>query len=200
MKAKTVFDKVDNVVYRALRIVSYMATAFLALIMVIAVVNVILEKLAKAGLPVSGVASSTNWIQFLNVGVVYLATAYVTLERGHAGVDLLTKHYPKTVQRILYAFAHLSGSVVIGYIAYRGFVKVLAEQLSNNARINSTLGSSFPQWPFGVIYCVGMSLFAFSFFWGFLRICFNKPAASEAADLDEVREGILKDEKGGDVS
>ncbi len=188
---RTPFDKVDNVVFRTLKYVSYLAVFFLAAIMVLAFVNVVLEKLKKVGVPVSSIADTANWIKFMNVGVVYLATAYVTLERGHSGVDLLTRHYPKVVQSILHAIAHLCGGVIISYITYLGYVKVLTVQLANNARINDTLASSFPQWPFGVLYLVGMGLLAFSQFWGFLRICMGRPAASNAVSLEEQSEALL---------
>lgn len=198
LKESSTFEKVDKVVFKIVRFVSYLATVFLLLIMLIAVVNVLGEKLQKIGFPVTGVTNSSNWVQFLNVGVVYLTCAYVTLERGQTSVDLILKHYPKTVQRILNIFANLVGCVVVGYIAWRGTVKVFAEQLSTNARINASMGTSFPQWPFGLIYSVGMWLLAFSLLWAMVRLCAGRPAASMALDLDEVREGIMEDLNAGE--
>ena len=113
MKQHATFDKVDGVIYRILRYISYAATFFLFVTMMIAVINVILEKLHKLGAPVAGIADTVNWIKYMNVCVVYLCTAYITLERGHSGVDLLTRHYPKVVQRILSALAYLLGCSVI---------------------------------------------------------------------------------------
>lgn len=186
------FDKVDNAVYKALRVVSYAAGVFLCAIMVLAVVNVILEKLHKMGVPVNGIGDTKQWIQYLNICVVYLATAYVTLERGHSNMDLLTRRYPKIVQKILNMLAYLCGTVVFGYIGYLGVVKVLAGQLQNNARINETLATSFPQWPFGVAYSFGFFLLAFSCLWAFVRICFGRPAAREAVDVEAKNKELLE--------
>lgn len=190
MKGKSAFDKVDSVVYRVLRYISYAATFFLFVTMMIAVINVILEKLHKLGAPVSGIADTVNWIKYMNVCVVYLCTAYITLERGHSGIDLLTRHYPKVVQKILSIIAYLCGGVVIGYISYLGYAKVFVGQLANNARINDTLASSFPQWPFGLAYFVGMGLLSFSCFWAVIRVLFGKKPAQDAVDPEEVNEEL----------
>ena len=128
------FDKVDSVVYRVLKVISYLAGIFLLAIMLLAVVNVVLEKLHKVDVPVSGIGDTKQWIQYMNICVVYFATAFVTLERGHSSMDLLTRRYPKIVQKILNAVAYLAGTVVFGFISYLGVVKVLAGQLANNAR------------------------------------------------------------------
>jgi TRAP-type C4-dicarboxylate transport system permease small subunit len=192
------FDKVDQVIYKLLRYISYGATFFLFVTMMIAVINVVLEKLHKLGVPVSGIGDTVNWIKYMNVCVVYLCTAYITLERGHSGIDLLTRHYPKIVQRILSGIAYLAGAVVIGYISYLGYVKVFAGQLANNARINDTLATSFPQWPFGLVYFVGMGLLSFSCLWAFVRICFGRKPAQEAVDPEEVNAELRAEDEGND--
>ncbi len=195
MKQST-FDKVDAVVYKVLKWISYGAIVFLALMMVMAFFNVVLEKLHKIGVPVSGIANTQNWIKFMNICVVYLGTAFVTLERGHSGLDLLTRRYPVVVQRILSALAYFSGFVVISFITYVGYVKVLSVQIANNVKINETIATSFPQWPFGVVYVVGMGLLAFSCFWAFLRICYGKKPAQEAVDPDAENKKLRANETG----
>lgn len=194
MKEPSAFDKVDQVIYRILRYISYAATAFLFITMMLAVVNVVLEKLHKLGVPVTGISDTVNWIKYMNICIVYLGTAYITLERGHSSVDLLTRHYPKIVQRILGAIAYLLGGVVIAYISYLGYAKVFLNQLANNARINDTLASSFPQWPFGLIYFVGMGLLSFSCFWAFIRILFGRKPAQDAVDPEEENAEIMAEE------
>lgn len=179
------FEKADRVVYKAFRYISYAATAFLFATMMIAVINVILEKLHKLGVPVSGINDTVNWIKYMNICVVYLCTGYITLERGQSGVDLLTRKYPKAMQKVISGLAYLSGALVITYISYLGYVKVFCNQLAKNARINETLAASFPQWPFGLLYFVGMGLLAFSCLWAFLRVCFGMKPAQEAPDPEE---------------
>ena len=187
------FDKVDSVVYRIYRYISYGATAFLFITMMIAVINVILEKLHKLGVPVSGISDTVNWIKYMNICVVYLCTGYITLERGQSGVDLLTRHYPKVVQKILSGVAYFLGAVVIMYISYLGYVKVVAKQISNNVRINETVSTSFPAWPFGMVYFIGMGLLAFSCLWAFLRVLMGKKPAQDATDPEEDNKKALEE-------
>ncbi len=190
-KAHPTFDKVDGAVYKGIRYVSYVAAVFLLAIMLLAVVNVVLEKLHKMGVPVSGIGDTKQWIQYMNVCLVYFATAYVTLERGHSSMDLLTRRYPVSVQKILSAIAYLAGTAIFGYIGYQGVVKVLMGQLANNARINETLATSFPQWPFGAAYSFGFFLLAFSCLWAVVRICFGKPPAAETVDVEAKNAELL---------
>ena len=186
------FDKVDSVVYKVIRTVSYAAGAFLLAIMVLSVINVILEKAHKIGVPVNGIGDTKQWVQYMNVCVVYFATAFVTLERGHSNMDLLTRRYPAVVQKILNMVAYLAGAVIFSYIGYLGVVKVLMGQLENNARINETLATSFPQWPFGAAYSFGFFLLGFSCLWGFVRLCFGKPVAQEAVDVEAKNKELLE--------
>ncbi len=186
------FDKIDSGVYKVIRVISYAAGAFLCAIMLLAVVNVILEKLHKLGVPVSGIGDTKQWVQYLNVCVVYFATAYVTLERGHSNMDLLTRRYPIIVQKVLSAVAYLAGAGIFSYIGYLGVTKVLAGQLENNARINETLATSFPQWPFGAAYSFGFFLLGFSCLWAFVRILFGKSPAQEAVDVEAKNKELLE--------
>ena len=192
-KQHTTFDKVDAVVYKVIRFVSYFAAIFLLAIMVLAVANVILEKAHKMGVPVSGIGDTKQWIQHMNICVVYFATAFVTLERGHSNMDLLTRRYPAVVQKVLNFVAYIAGTAVFGYIGYLGVVKVLAGQIANNARLNETLATSFPQWPFGVAYAFGFLLLAFSCLWGVVRLIFGKPVAQEAVDVEAKNAELLKE-------
>jgi len=190
------FDRVDAVVYKVLKWISYGAIVFLALMMLLAFFNVVLEKLHKIGVPVSGIADTQNWIKYMNICVVYLGTAFVTLERGHSGLDLLTRRYPVIVQRILSGLAYFCGFVVISLITYIGYVKVLSVQITNNVKINETIATSFPQWPFGLIYVVGMGLLAFSCFWAFLRVCHGKKPAQDAVDPEAENKKLRSGEAG----
>ncbi len=204
MKERTVFDKVDGVIYKVLRCISYAATVFLVAIMLVSFINVLLEKLHQVGVPVNGIPNTVNWVQYMNVCVVYLATAYVTLERGHSGLDLLTRHYPKWLQKAFAILAYACGTVVIGYISYLGYIKVFAVQLERNTRINETLATAFPAWPFGLVYFAGMGLLAFSCLWAIVRICANRPVATEGRDIEEetrqkLAEDAAKAEEGGEA-
>lgn len=186
------FDKIDSGVYKTIRVVSYAAGIFLFAIMALATINVILEKLHKMGVPVNGIGDTKQWVQYMNVCVVYFATAFVTLERGHSSMDLLTRVYPSIVQKVLSAVAYLAGTAIFGYIGYLGVVKVVSGQIANNARINETLATSFPQWPFGVAYSFGFFLLGFSCLWAFVRILYGKAPAQDAVDVEAKNKELLE--------
>lgn len=196
MKTHSLFDRIDDKLFKVLKAVSYISLIFLIAITALAFINVCGEKLQKMGLPFArGIPNAYVIIKYCNVPVVYLTAAYVTLERGQTGMDLLTKHYPPVVRKILAIIASLVSTAMIGFITYRGIVKVLADQIKHNTRIDNNLATAFPEWPFGVIYVLGLALLAFSFFWQLLRIIMNRPATNTTLDLDDMKQRIIESEK-----
>ena len=94
--------------------------------------------------------------------------------------------------------------MVIGYISYLGYIKVFVGQIEKNARINDTMASSFPQWPFGLVYFVGMGLLAFSCIWAIVRIIAGRAVATEARDIEEdtrqkLAEKAAEESEGGEA-
>lgn len=195
MKNDSFFDRADRVVFQALKILSYIATVFLVAITLMAFLNVCGEKLQKCGvLFFHGIPNANVWIKYWNIPVVYLTAGYVTLESGHTNMDLLTKHYPRIVNKILGIISSLVSAGMILFITQRGVVKVLADQFAHHTRIDANIASSFPEWPFGVVYVLGFAVLAFSFLWQMLRIIMDRPPVNRAVDLDQMKQKILEDE------
>ena len=86
-QSPTLYDKVDNVIVKILKYVSYISGVCLIAIMFVAFFNVLGEKIFHKGIP-----ASTEIIQYLHIPVVFLACGYVTLDTGHTKIDLLAKH------------------------------------------------------------------------------------------------------------
>lgn len=178
--APTLYDRVDRWVVRILKWISYVSAVALVGIMLVAFFNVIGEKLRQAGLPVTGIPASTEIVQYLHIPVVFLAMGYVTLDRGHTKIDLLSSKFPKVVQTFFGIVGDLCGIFISSFIAWRGFI-----QVGNFMKVNkmsSVTGVGFPLWPFAVILSVGFVLLAVSFVWDIVRLVLNKKVPGPAAD------------------
>lgn len=178
--APTLYDRVDCWVVRILKWISYVSAVALVGIMLVAFFNVIGEKLRQAGLPVTGIPASTEIVQYLHIPVVFLAMGYVTVDRGHTKIDLLSSKFPKALQVFFGIIGDLCGVFISAFIAWRGFI-----QVGNFMKVNkmsSVTGVGFPLWPFAVILSVGFVLLAVSFVWDIVRLALNKKVPGPAAD------------------
>ena len=165
--APTLYDKVDSWIVRIIKAVSYVSGVCLVGIMLVAFINVIGEKLRKVGLPVTGIPASTEIIQYLHIPVVFLAAAYVTLDRGHTRIDLLSSHFPKTVQKICTTVGHLCGAGVCSIITYCA-LQQMGKHIARHS-MSSVSGVGFPLWPFSLMTAIGFALLAVSFVWSIVR-------------------------------
>ncbi len=174
------FLSADCIIVKIYRAIAYIATFALLAIVLIAFVDVCGEKLAKAGAPVGGVPNYSNWIAYLHVVVVFMTCGYVTLDRGHTVVDILTNHLPAGLQKAVGFISLMLGAVVSAFLAYRGAAGLLADSLRYHTTITTT--STFPQWPFVLVYILGCALLCVSFIWAAVRFCFGyQPALPEDA-------------------
>ncbi len=191
------FVRADNRLMKIYKAVSYIAMISLIAIMLIAFVNVILEKMAKAGIPVSGINSSADYIAYLHVPIVFFSAGFITVERGHTSVDILTTRFPLAVRRATVFVSSILGAAITGFITYRGFRVLLPDAIAHHITIN-TSSFSFPQWPFILLYCIGMVMLTFSFLWVILRMIYHyappvpedplSMPAPEQRTVEEVRD------------
>ena len=187
---KTAFAKVDGVVTRVLKYIAYISAACLLGIMLVAFINVIGEKLRKLGLPVTGIPASTEIVQYLHIPVVFLAAAFVTLDRGHTRIDLLCVKLPKALQKVFALIGNLCGIGICTLIGYRGFIQM--GKFISRHKMSSVSGVGFPLWPFALIMSVGFILLALSFLWAIVRDLagYQPPApADPMADQADTTEG-----------
>ena len=165
--APTLFDRVDNWIVRILKWFSYVSAVCLVSIMLVAFFNVLGEKLRQAGLPVTGIPASTEIIKYLHIPVVFLAAAFVTLDRGHTKIDLLSSHFPKWLQQACTTIGNLVGTGICSIITWRAFIQM--GKFIARHKMSSVSGVGFPLWPFALITAVGFALLAFSFLWSIVR-------------------------------
>lgn len=163
------FEKADAAVVRVIRAVSYISGVCLVGIMFVAFFNVLGEKLFHKGIPMS-----TELVQYLHIPVVFLAAAYVTLDRGHTRIDLLSSRFPKAVQAVCSVLGNLLGAGICAFISSRGFVQM--GNFITRHKMSSVAGIGFPLWPFALVLAAGFALLAFSFLWSILRTFAGIPA------------------------
>ncbi len=145
--------------------------------MLVAFLNVVGEKLAKLGIPgMGGIPMSMALIQYFHIPVVFLASAFVTLDRGHTSIDMLSTKFPKSVQKGFIVLGHLLGAAISFFISYRAFFVLMVRFYVSKAPITSTSNvQAWPKWPFAFVHGLGFFLLGVSFVWAIVRI-FAVPA------------------------
>ncbi len=172
----------DGIITNTIKYVSYISGACLAGIMLVAFFNVIGEKLRSLGLPVTGIPASTEIVSYLHIPVVFLAAAYVTLDRGHTRIDMVSSKLPKIVEKVLITVGFLLGIGICSFISWRGFVQM--GKFIVRHKMSSVTGVGFPLWPFALIMSVGFALLALSFIWAIVKqYAMKDEHAAESASL-----------------
>ena len=180
---KGTLGKVDSVIVKILKYISYVSAVCLVGIMVVAFFNVLGEKILH-----KGISGSTEIIEYLHVPVVFLSAAFVTLDRGHTAIDLLSQHFPKPLQKACSIFSCALGAAICAFVTWRGFVQ-MGKHITNHT-MSAVTGFGFPLWPFSLMFSIGFGMLALSFVWSIVRIVAPKvdlaPAKAEEEEVAEA--------------
>lgn len=183
----TLYDKADKWVVRVIRAFSYVSGVCLVGIMLVAFFNVVGEKLRQAGVSwITGIPASTEIIKYLHIPVVFLAMAFVTLDRGHTRIDLLSAHFPKWLQQVCATLGNVLGVAISVVITWRAFIQ-MGKHVTRHS-MSSVSGVGFPLWPFSLITAVGFALLAVSFLWAIVRQ-YAGPETPAVPGMPEEKEG-----------
>lgn len=161
-QVKQAFKRIDRIVFQLFRVLSFVSAAALVVVAVLCTANVITTKLFKFG-----ILNATDLVTYLNIPVVFMAIAFIQVERGHTNIDLLLDKLPKLVQQIIMFFAYLLGCVVCGFVGWRE-VTLTAEKFANMAKA-SQARTSFVVWPFAAIVAIGFITLAIAMLWCAMR-------------------------------
>ena len=161
-------EKLDTVMTNVIKYISYVSAVSLVGIMLVTFVNVVGEKLRSLGLPTTGIPASTEIVSYLHVPVVFLAMSYVTLDRGHIRIDMLTSKFPKWLENACLTLGYLLGAGITSFISWRAFVQM--GKFIARHKMSSVTGVGFPLWPFALITAVGFALLALSLIWAIVRL------------------------------
>ena len=178
--------KVDSIIVKITRYLSYLSAVCVCVIMCIAFFNVLGEKLLTTGIP-----ATKEIIQYTHVPLVFLTVGYVTLDRGHTSIDLLSSHFPNIVQKFCKILGFLLGTGITAFMGCRGIVQ-MGKYMNTHAK-SSLTGFGFPLWPFALIYSIGLFILAFTFAWSIVRLLAPKtdlePEVSDSAAEGTAPEG-----------
>ncbi|MDC7126209.1 MAG: TRAP transporter small permease subunit [Spirochaetales bacterium] len=168
--SKPVLMRVDHILVLIIRGISYAAAASLIIIMLIAFFNVLGEKLAKLNIPfVGGIPMAMALIQYFHIPVVFLAAGFVTLDRGHTHIDMLSSHFHEGVQKFFITLGHLLGAGISFFISYRAFFVLMVRFYKSHSLI-TTMANAWPKWPFAFIHGLGFFILGISFIWAIVRL------------------------------
>lgn len=170
----TRFERVDQVIFRITKWISYLVGAAILAIMLLALVNVLVSKIFKFSIP-----SSTEWITYLNILAVFPAVAFVQLDRGHTRVDLFDNKFSPVVQKIIEIFGDLVGMGVCALVSWRAFV--LFEDHIQKGTMSSSSAltkGAFPLWPFSLMLSVFCALWFLTFGWSIVRCLVRRSSAN----------------------
>lgn len=190
----TVFKKIDRVVFLVFKGLSYISAVALIAVAVLCTANVLTTKLFKFG-----IANATEMVTYLNIPVVFLAIAFIQVERGHTSIDLLLDKFPKKVQQIIMFLAYLLGTAVCSFIGWRE-ITLTVDKFTTLAK-SSQARNAFVVWPFAAIVAVGFITLAIAMLWCAIRE-FIIPKEERAgytpppapANFDEAEDGADQNE------
>lgn len=155
MSDRNLLLSTEAVMTKIIRWFVILSAASAAAMMVIAVVDVVGSKVFNY--PLKGAA---EFIEELNVLLVFLAIGYVELERGHIRIAVLEKFMFKGLIHILNLFRYLIGILVIGILSWRTLIfgqKMLATGVTKNSPID------FPIWPSAMVVFLGFAFLTIAF-------------------------------------
>jgi TRAP-type C4-dicarboxylate transport system permease small subunit len=138
-------------------------------------INIISSKLfGKAMLNVNELTD------YLLIAVVYCSVAFCQLNGGLVAVDIFYRKYNETMKKIIRATGCLLGMFAYAFAAFQS-VNLLEKHISLKTTAASTL-TSFPIWPFTLLYVVGSFFLAFTLIWTLIRT----PLGDEVEKEEEV--------------
>lgn len=172
-------EKVDKVIFKFMYGVSILAGLSLILAALLCTVDSLSSKIFSFSIP-----NGTEWVTYLNIPIVFLAMGYIQVERGNTTVDLISKKFPKALQKIIQIFGCLLGFAISAFLAYCEFDLTL-DKLQAGSKASSA-ASSFVVWPFALVIAIGYALVAISFLWCIFRVILIPPERRQGALVMEM--------------
>lgn len=151
------FDRADAIVTKCVKAVSWLGAAALLIIAILSTANVFATKVL--GKPISNI---TELVTYMNIPIVFFCIGFVQLDHGHTHIDLVYRHFPPVIHKLIHIVGYLLGVVICGFAGWRGVV--LTAQKAQTMTYASGPGS-FLIWPFVACIGIGYLVLAFSFAW-----------------------------------
>ncbi|MDC7239322.1 MAG: TRAP transporter small permease [Spirochaetales bacterium] len=156
------FLRADCVMQSLYRRVSYAAAVSLALVMMIAVIDVIGAKFFSKSL-----RGSTELIAQFNIILVFLAAPFSQIHNGFTSIEILQKKFPPGVRQFIKCLGSLLGMGFCLLISYRTLSLVTRNFHLKSKTVSGAWG--IPLWPFTACLSIGFLMLAAAFCWTALR-------------------------------
>ena len=143
--------KIQKVLNSVNNVFSYVAMAAAFVLMIITALQVLLRNFTTLSIP--GILELTELSLVL---VVFLSIAYLQSAKGHIRVEIFLDLLPRRIRLILSFITYLLSFVIIGIMLYAGVDQV--SSIYNLGQRTSNLQIII--WPFYLVVCVGLALYA----------------------------------------
>lgn len=154
--------KIDCIIFKIMWGISALAGVSLVVVALLCTVDAFGAKLFSSSVP-----NGTEWVTYLNIPVVFLAIAFIQIERGHTTVDLLSSKFPKWLRKVISTIGNLLGIFISGYVGMCEW-RLMLDKMRTAAKASSS-ANSFVIWPFACIVALGFFLLMVSFIWCLIR-------------------------------
>jgi TRAP-type C4-dicarboxylate transport system permease small subunit len=158
----------------------FLSVSILCLVgmMILLTIDIITTKFFN--MPIPGV---TEIVEDLNIPLVFMAMAYVQLERGHISGPIFEKSFSATINRYIKIGGYFLGILITSFIAWRSislFLEMLAVGEVKSGAIH------FPLWPFALSSALSFILFAIALALSIVRIIVI-PEQYEQTDKQDIQ-------------
>ena len=124
-------------------------------------------------------------VESLLVITVYFGASIVALERGHIKVDLLTRHFPSSIQNYLSILAHILGAIGFGFLTWGAWGAAINAVKIMEVRMGEY---DFPMWPFKLLFAFGMTLFIVQLIINIIKLIHISMGNEGYAKMDTLQE------------
>jgi TRAP-type C4-dicarboxylate transport system permease small subunit len=136
-----------NIIRVVSRVLGYVATGFMVVLMLLTVVDVFLRYFFNA--PITG---ATEVSRLLMIIIVFPALGWAAIDRAHIRVDLIVSRIPARMQAIFGSITFFIALVTYVFITWQSFLEAAVVQ-----RQTSLIHISFT--PFYWVMSVGLAIF-----------------------------------------
>lgn len=154
-------DWIDKSLDRLLGFMAALSGMILFFMMFLVVVNTMSRKFFNA--PVSGAFEITQSLLTL---AIFFSIAYTQRAGGHINVDVLSRHFSKSVRGVMELIAPLLGVICFAWATYANWLFAHESYLTNEQEWGAI---TYPIWPVKMAMCFGLGLLAVQFFADFLK-------------------------------
>lgn len=148
MKGKNLLLSSSDGFTRVTRWLAIAAAACLGVTMLIGTIDVVGTKFFSWPVP-----GAKEIIEELNVGIVFLAIAFVAIGRGHIRITILERFMPKVLNFSFGILGYVAGILLSAFLSWRAFV--LLQSSIQNHILKGGGELLLPVWPGTLICFVG---------------------------------------------